>query len=347
MTTHQETLPEARQRTGRETTLPRLVDGGRFDWIFIALCTWVIIGMAMDAWAHSHGQTDESFFTPWHAGLYSGFTAAVLFIGATLVVNWRRGYRGWGLVPIGYPLSMAGLFLFGLGGFADMIWHTLFGIEENLEAIVSPSHLLLAIALGLIVTGPVRAAWYRPETRPRSPLPLLLALSFTWNAFAFLTVYIHPFVYMHALGGTEQVQQLGLAGILLQAIILSGIVLVAVRRWQMPPGSFTLIFVLNVLVLTAISDEFRLIIPVALAGIATDAMNTRWQPRLHRGWKLRLFAFAVPALVYLGYFVTIMLTGRVAWVVHLWAGGVVLAGIAGWIGSHLLWLPPIPAAVEP
>lgn len=38
---------------------------------------------------------------------------------------------------------MAGAFIFGLGGFGDMIWHTVFGIEVGTNALFSPTHLML------------------------------------------------------------------------------------------------------------------------------------------------------------------------------------------------------------
>jgi hypothetical protein len=53
----------------------------------------------------------------------------------------------------------------------------------------------------------------------------------------------------------------------------------------------------------------------------------------------RLFAFALPAIFYLCYFLALMLTEGIAWSVHLWVGSIVLAGIAGWLLSYLL-LPP-------
>ena len=39
---------------------------------------WMIVGLFLDGWAHDN-QKPESFFTPWHGVLYSGFTAAALF----------------------------------------------------------------------------------------------------------------------------------------------------------------------------------------------------------------------------------------------------------------------------
>jgi len=58
----------------------------------------------------------------------------------------------------GYGLSLAGCALFAVGGVADLVWHTFFGIERQLAAVLSPSHLWLIVAGGLIITGTVRAA---------------------------------------------------------------------------------------------------------------------------------------------------------------------------------------------
>jgi hypothetical protein len=39
---------------------------------------WTILGLFLDGWAHSHGKP-ESFFSPWHGVLYSGFFAAAVW----------------------------------------------------------------------------------------------------------------------------------------------------------------------------------------------------------------------------------------------------------------------------
>ncbi|MEZ4662017.1 MAG: hypothetical protein R2911_31085 [Caldilineaceae bacterium] len=48
----------------------------------------------------------------------------------------------------------------------DLIWHELFGIEQDFEALISPTHLMLGAGLALIVSGPLRAALARPNLRP-------------------------------------------------------------------------------------------------------------------------------------------------------------------------------------
>ena len=48
-----------------------------------------------------------------------------------------------------------------LGGAGDIVWHTLFGIEAGIEALLSPTHLLLAFGGAVAVSGPLHAIWHR------------------------------------------------------------------------------------------------------------------------------------------------------------------------------------------
>src|SRR5688500_17478653 len=40
---------------------------------------WLLSGLFIDGWAHSNLPTLETFFTPWHAALYSGFLATAMW----------------------------------------------------------------------------------------------------------------------------------------------------------------------------------------------------------------------------------------------------------------------------
>jgi hypothetical protein len=48
-----------------------------------------------------------------------------------------------------------------------MAWHLVFGIETDVAALLSPTHLLLATGAALIVAGPLRAAWLSWASSPR------------------------------------------------------------------------------------------------------------------------------------------------------------------------------------
>ena len=82
-----------------------------------------------------------------------------------------------------------------------------------------------------------------------------------------------------------------------------------------------------------------LVVGAGVAGLLVDAFYARLHPAAIMLIAWRLFAFALPATLYLCYFVALMLPEGIAWSVHLWLGSIMLAGIAGWLLSHLL-LPP-------
>src|SRR3546814_9388797 len=41
----------------------------------VAFGLWMVVGLFLDGWAHDNAKP-ESFFTPWHGVLYSGFAAS-------------------------------------------------------------------------------------------------------------------------------------------------------------------------------------------------------------------------------------------------------------------------------
>lgn len=317
----------------------------------MTLCAcWMLVGLYLDGWAHRHIPNLETFFTPWHGVLYSGFLATFTLIG---VMAWRNHARGWPWpesVPAGYELSLAGLLLFAAGGVGDLIWHTVFGIEADLDALLSPTHLILAVGGTLIGAAPFRAAWRRerPPQHFFGFLPLLLSLTFTLSVLTFFTQFAHSFVHPWA-GGTEPPPQpylrqaLELAAILLQSAIFSGAILLAVWRWALPAGSLTVVFVLNSLLMTMLERQFSFVVVGLLAGLGADWLNQRLMPASRSPWRFRLFAGSVPALYYAVYFAWLKLTVGVWWSVHLWTGTIVMAGLVGWLMSYLLVPPFLPA----
>src|SRR5207247_3907583 len=104
-------------------------------------------------WAHTHGKVDTTFFTAWHAAFYTGFLAvAGALVGALVHQRARRGTWQQALPP-GYNLALLGAVIFGCGGAGDMLWHTFFGIEKDVEALFSPTHIMLGCGGWLMVGG--------------------------------------------------------------------------------------------------------------------------------------------------------------------------------------------------
>jgi hypothetical protein len=172
----------------------------RFDWAMALLSAVFVGGLFLDGWAHTHGRVDQSFFTPWHAVFYAGYAMTASALVASLLRNHARGCPWQLALPVGYGLSGLGALIFAAGGVTDLIWHTIFGIEAGVEALLSPTHLVLALGLGLIASGPVRAAWRRsePVLGWAAQGPMLLALTSTLSVLTFFTEYAHPLVYAAA-----------------------------------------------------------------------------------------------------------------------------------------------------
>ncbi|MGH8066860.1 MAG: hypothetical protein ACRERE_16810 [Candidatus Entotheonellia bacterium] len=328
--------------------------GGRgYDWTMILLSFWFLAGVFLDGWAHNHIPELESFFTPWHAVFYSGFLAVAGFLMATLVRNHAKGYPWRQAMPPGYELSCLGVLIFIAGGVGDMIWHEIFGIEANIEALLSPSHLSLALGASLFISGPFRSSWRRAsEQNDRlgrwvDMLPPLLSLTFLLSLWTFMTQFGHPLVETWAAAGFRPRSQnfptlrqsLGVVSILVQAGLLMGLVLLAILRWVLPLGSLTLVFTLNAILMSVMQDQYRLIPAAAMAGFAADLLLRWLRPSMARSGAFRLFAFAVPTIDYTLYFVVLIVTQGLAWSVHLWTGSIALAGVVGLLLSYLL-IPP-------
>jgi Tol biopolymer transport system component len=159
------------------------------------LSSLLLGGLYLDFWAHAHGRTDNTFFTPWHALLYSAMAVVGIFLGANALRSRQRGATWSQTLPPGYGLSLIGVGLFGVGGVADLIWHVIFGIEFSVDALLSPTHLVLALAGVLIVAGPLRAAW-RNRGRASQPwltkVPAALSLALLLSLLTGLTQFVHP-----------------------------------------------------------------------------------------------------------------------------------------------------------
>ena len=174
------------------TGSPSATHSLRFDWVMAILSAVFVGGLFLDGWAHTHGRVDQSFFTPWHAVFYAGYAVTASAVVASLLRNHARGCPWQRALPVGYGLSVLGALIFAVGGVTDLIWHTIFGIEAGVEALLSPTHLVLALGLGLIASGPVRAAWRRPGPVVgwAAQGPMLLALTSTLSVLLVATVLL-------------------------------------------------------------------------------------------------------------------------------------------------------------
>jgi hypothetical protein len=322
-----------------------------FDMVMALLLAWPIFGAYLDAWAHNHGLVD-SFFTPWHAVLYSGFVAVVFALYGTAIWNHSRGYAWLRSLPPGYELSALAIPFFAIGGVGDMLWHMAFGIEKQLDGIFSPTHMALTVAMGVMATGPLRSCWRRREraTGPtwHAGIPVIASLTILFALFTAVTQYAHPAVNPVALamvpGGNQFfIKAYGALSIFLQTGIFMGLMLLAMRRWRLLPGAFTVVLSVPAVLASFLQDHFALIPVAVVAGIVADVLYQQLRPSGARTTTLRLFAFLVPFTYCLLYFLTLDLIGGIWWTIHMWLGVTVLSGIIGWLMSYLVAPPALPA----
>lgn len=163
----------------------------RRDLVTALIGFWIVTGVFIDGWAHINAPERESFFTPWHAPLYSGLAA---FAGWLAVLAWRRRRTtgSWlAALPAGYRPGALGVVVFAFGGVADLAWHEIFGLEVAIDALVSPSHLIL-LAGGLLM---VSTAWraQRIASPGRATFPELLSLATAVAFPAFFISYTSAF----------------------------------------------------------------------------------------------------------------------------------------------------------
>jgi hypothetical protein len=334
----------------------------RDDLVTTALCGWVVTGMVLDAWAHQNASRLETFFTPWHAVLYSGFLAVMTWmVGRVVVAAGPR--RELAAVPAGYGLGVIGAAIFLVSGIGDGIWHTIFGIERTLEAALSPTHIGLFLGALLVFTTPLRAAWSsdRLGAAPslRAFLPPLLSLTFATVLVSFLFFYLSAFRDPAAAVPFERwaravaapfplrawTRPNGIASVLATNLILLAPVLLLLRRWRPPFGSATVLFT-TVAVLATVTQELahgELVLAAVAGGLAAD-WTIAWSSRAVGGRRaLRLVATVTPVALWTSYFLVVQLTDGIAWPAELWTGSIIFAGLSGLALSLLMEPPPGPA----
>lgn len=349
------TTRSAFQSSTQAPVCVRPTGGLGFDLPVALLSLWLTTGLYLDGFVH-HNLPDsiESFFTPWHGVLYSGFLALAGFLLFHQYRNMAGGYRWDQALPAGYSFALPGILLFFVGGLGDGIWHTIFGIEEGVEALLSPTHLLLAAGGALLVASPLRAALRRLDRQPRwlSLLPALLSALFLLSVVTFFTEYANtlasPERVAERLGDTQgnifAWTALGVVGVLIPAALTTGVALFLIRRWTLPPGSLTLLITGNGLLMALFHYREtvtypQVLLPIVASGVIADLLYGWLKPSPTRATAWHIFAFLTPFATFALFFAAMVSTTRVQWSVHLWTGVPVIAGVVGLLIS-IVATPP-------
>lgn len=305
------------------------------DVVTLLLALWTLIGLLIDAFYHSTDPGLESFWTPWHAIFYSGFTATAGWIG-WVALKRNDGTGNWlDWAPIGYRTSMIGVVLFAIGGFGDAVWHTIFGVETSIDALLSPTHLFLFVGLLLILSTPLRSAWLGPgSSTPRFGefVVPLSSLVFTATLAAFMLSYAWAPTMTNSMevpydpndGFSELMAERVVVSIIITTLTMYVPLLAARLRWQLPFGSATFFLTfLNVAILLGFDEELIGLPAALVSGLVFDL--------LHRARAHRLVVTGVPPLVMWG--VLFASVGRfsedgLGLAPEIWGGAIVLSSMA-------------------
>jgi hypothetical protein len=318
---------------------------------------WLAAGLLWDSWAHLHIAI-ETFFTPYHAIFYSAMIAGAIVLAVFARRNRASGFTGRNVLPAAYQSALWGVPIFFAGGAGDLIWHTFFGIEDRVEAVTSPTHLIIGLGIVLVASAPIRSA-LQQRTAPHAlfaQLPLLFALA-TWleilhlgSAYAFdpgaARMYAPPDV---AASGPDYFTNTalllfktgsGIAIVMLQSLLLMGHAIWAVSRFALRPGALTILFVLgNAMIAGTLTNDTSMLATYMVmsiaAGVVGDTLVARLHPSPSRPVALGLFGAIVPGAYYGTYFLVTSLTGGVWWSPTLTLGAVVWSMLCG-LGLTLL-----------
>lgn len=308
---------------------------GRAHAVTGLLLLFMTLGTHVDGWAHTHLiSTQESFLTPWHGILYSGWLAAAAWI------YFHRHLPG-------YRVGLTGAIGFGIGGVFDMAWHSAFGIEVDMEALISPPHLLLVTMHLLMISTPLLAAWNSEMPRRigwREFAPVGLSLISGVALITFITPYGAPFNdYLPSVRFSEGsfepntrfrlAQEGGVLTFFASTLILVTPLLAILKRWRPPFGTATLTIGLSA-VGSMVVDPLLLGAPIlAVSGIAAgvfaDILIAELDPGPERKKSLLAFGALIPLPIVALSLVAIELEWGLGWGVNFVIGSMVLASLVG------------------
>jgi len=323
------------------------------DAITAALSFWLMTGLMIDGWTHTTRGGVESFFTPWHAVFYSGFAATAAWI-AYLTFKPPRPIGGGSVragVPTGYRLGLSGVVIFGIGGVLDLVWHELLGIEVNIDALLSPTHMVLLVGAMLIVTTPIRSSWHRPTTRDSKwswVAPAIVATGLSALLAQFFLFYAsgwqEPAFRFRWEPGDDFLVAFSVLSLTASTVIFMVAALLILQRWAPPFGAFAAVLGIIGLGLQGLHgfEQPGDLGGAVVAGLALDFLAFRLRPSPETPSLFRAWAFLAPIVVWTAHALYLALIGEFGWPPVL-GGAILLQGLVGVALSAIAVPPRLPA----
>lgn len=306
----------------------------RERWIMLVASAWLVTGLQLDAYAHATTPELETFWTPWHAVLYSGIAAS----GLTLVWLLRSRlpavptYRTLLALPNALRVPMLGMAFLLVGGGIDTLWHNVFGIEKGLEIFVSPSHEMIIFGMALVAVGPAMMTATGPGDRLSIPDAVLATVSALLSVLPLHIYTLHASVLGTIFFGSGQTPediystsaQMLHGYIASTALLLLPIVLIG-RRWRLPIGVPTVLVAAPALAMHAMflsEDPWWMSLTIAVAAAGAEIVLRLVAPLvpLPREPAWAALGLVAPPLVWGTLFVVADAEVGVFWNVHVVSG---------------------------
>jgi hypothetical protein len=138
----------------------------------------------------------------------------------------------------------------------------------------------------------------------------------------------------HSARSNEGQQVSGIATILVTNALLIGAMLLVIRRWRPPFGSFTFLFGVVVFMTSGLQgfESAALVVAALIGGGVADVL-------VRRNTSARLLSVVVPLVLWAAWYAVYHAVWGLGWAVDLWTGSIILAAMTG-VGLSLLAFPP-------
>jgi hypothetical protein len=347
----------------------------RDDLITSLLATTLVAGLFLDGWNHINLQNGAlgSFWTIWHALLYAGFNVTALWVVTRNPHLYTKGMKPAPYMHpllglrLRYPLAILGLGLAAIGLFGDIAWHTAFGEETGVARVIAPFHLFLFAGAAGLASASLRSGWYAPQFYPRESsfrtvFPALLSLTLVTCVAAFMFQWLDGFLDWTPsvvigripadlasdprIRGT--VEFAGAARVLMTNLILLSGLLLGLRRWHLPFGSATFLFVGVSFAMSALSsfDLGATVFAALVGGLVADLIVDWYVPDPEHALGYRVMAGVTPLALWTTYFLILTFVYDIVWPFDLWLGTTFLAAISGLLLSYIAIAPLVPVLAD-
>ncbi|MEU4240210.1 hypothetical protein [Actinoplanes sp. NPDC026619] len=333
----------------------------RERWIMLVASAWLVTGLQLDAYAHATTPELETFWTPWHAVLYSGIAAS----GLTLVWLLRSRlptiptYRTLIALPNALRVPLLGMAFLLVGGGVDTLWHNIFGIEQGLEIFVSPSHEFIILGMVLVAAGPAMMTALRPGDRLTIADGTVVTISALLTA---LPLHIYS-LHANVLGefffgeGDDPVRIYStdaqvMHGFLFTTVLLLLPIILIGRRWRLPIGVPAVLVAVPALAMHLMfleGDPWWASLTVALAALGIELVARVVTPLLPPATTWAVLGLAAPPVLWGTLLLVADIEEGVGWNVHIVTGLLTYTALTG-IGTVLVarnLRPPARVPAEP